>query len=91
MAGADHIGRHRRSGKGGIWSRVWWRDALERAVRAGAAAAVTGIGADQVGAVQMSTLRAVPLLAGGGALLSLLLSLAAAGTGDTESASFTES
>jgi len=89
VAGADHVGRHRRPGKGGIWSRVWWRDAVERAVRAGAAAALTGVGAEQLGAVRMSTLRTV-LLLGGGALVSLLLSLAAAGTGDAESASFTD-
>ncbi|MER6828929.1 holin [Streptosporangium sp. NPDC000563] len=69
---------------------MWWRDALERAVRAGAAAALTGVGAEQLGAVRMSTLRTMLLLGGGGALVSLLLSLAAAGTGDAKSASFAD-
>ncbi|GAA2685532.1 hypothetical protein GCM10010412_072600 [Nonomuraea recticatena] len=72
-----------------MWSRSWWRDALERAVRASAAAVLAGVGADRLGTLQLMSLRAAAALACGGALVSLLLSLVASGKGDHETASFT--
>ncbi|WP_431893571.1 holin [Nonomuraea sp. bgisy101] len=100
MAGSDHLGRHRLPvddageddpcRRGGIWSRSWWQDALERAVRAGAAAVLAGVGADQLGALQPMTLRAAGVMAAGSASVSLLLSVAASGKGDNENASFTQ-
>ncbi|MFI6289989.1 holin [Nonomuraea sp. NPDC050790] len=78
-------GRRRR---GGIWSATWWRDALERAAGAAASAVLGGVGTEQLELLQLASLRAAGALALGGALVSLVLSVAASGKGDHETASF---
>lgn len=67
---------------------AFWSDAIERAVRTAAQAALAVIGAGTMGllAVDWGTLGSVSGLA---AVVSLLTSLAAGGTGDPATAGFT--
>ncbi|MFI9591242.1 holin [Nonomuraea sp. NPDC052265] len=85
MARTGHVAGHRRPARG-VFSRLFWKDAIERAVRAGAAAALGGVGADQIGALRLPSLRAALVIGAGGAVVSLLLSLAASRTGEAGAA-----
>lgn len=67
---------------------AFWSDAFERAVRTAAQVAVTAIGVDATGIFSIDW-PAVGSLAAGAAALSLLMSLAAGGTGDPATAGFT--
>ena len=68
-------------------SKLFWRDAVERAVSTGAQSALLVLGADQLNALTADWVD-VGGFALGGAALSLLKSLAAAKfVGDNESAS----
>lgn len=57
-----------------MWAWAFWRDALERAIRAAAAAALATIGTDGLGLLRVGWLAALTTAALAG-LASLLLSL----------------
>ena len=59
-----------------IWTGKFWKATAERAVSTAAQAALAGIGTDLVGVLDMDAM-AVLSLAGGGAILSILKSIAA--------------
>ena len=70
------------------WSTgAFWSDAIERAVRTAAQVAVTAIGVDVTGIFAVNW-GEIGSLAAGAAVLSLLMSLAAGGTGDPQTAGF---
>lgn len=66
---------------------TWWADSIERAIRAGAAAAIGTLGAGQIGLLDVDW-AATGGIAGMAALVSWLTSVAAGGTGDKETAGF---
>jgi hypothetical protein len=89
VAGADHLNRRRgRRRRGGVWSAAWWRDALERSVRAAAGAALAVVAGDGSGVVPWADWRLAAGVGAAAMVVSMLVSLAAAGVGDPESASF---
>lgn len=63
-----------------IWTREFWQASAERAIRTAAQAALLQIGADVVEAIQLNVLNVdwslLAGFAGGGAVLSLLMSIA---------------
>ena len=59
-----------------IWSAQFWKATAERAVSTAAQAALAGIGTDLVGVLDMDAVGILSL-AGGGAILSVLKSVAA--------------
>ena len=65
----------------------FWSDAFERAVRTAAQVAVAALGVGSTGIFAIDW-AAIASLAGGAAVLSLLTSLAAGGTGDPATAGF---
>lgn len=70
-----------------MFSRLFWRDAVERALSTAAQSALLVIGADQVNVVSVDWVG-VAGFAAGGAALSLLKAVAASKlVGDNESAS----
>ena len=62
-------------------TRTFWRRAIERAVKTAAQSAILVIGADQINALQVGWVD-VGGFALGGAILSLLTSLASSRVGD---------
>ncbi|MGB0971742.1 MAG: holin [Mycobacterium sp.] len=72
-----------------MFTRKFWRDALERAARTAAQAAVTAFAGDKVNvwAVDWQTVTGLSL---GAALLSVLMSLGARRAGDPDSASMVD-
>ncbi len=72
-----------------MFTRKFWRDALERAVRTAAQAAATAFGGDVVNvwAVDWQTVTGLSL---GAALLSVLMSLGARKIGAADSASMVD-
>ncbi len=69
-----------------MFTKVFWRDAAERAVATAAQASLAVVGADWFNLLQVD-FAAVLGTAAGGAFLSLLKALAARKIGDQESAS----
>lgn len=69
-----------------MFSRLFWRDTVERAVSTAAQAALAVLGADAIDVLQTNALGVITAAAGG-ALLSFLKALAAGKIGDKESAS----
>lgn len=69
---------------------AFWADTFERAVRTAAQAALGIVGAGQLGLFEVDW-AAVGSVAGLAAVVSLLMSFAAGGTGDATSAGFTTS
>lgn len=63
--------------RGELWTLRFWSDAAERAVRAGAAAALAAVGGEQAGLVVLADWRAAAALGCSAGGLSLLMSLAA--------------
>ena len=59
-----------------IWTGKFWKATTERAVSTAAQAALAGIGTDLVGVLDMDAVGILSL-AGGGAILSVLKSVAA--------------
>ena len=59
-----------------IWTGKFWKATAERAVSTAAQAALAGIGTDLVGVLDMDAVGILSL-AGGGAILSVLKSVAA--------------
>ena len=59
-----------------IWTGKFWKATTERAVSTAAQAALAGIGTDLVGVLDMDAVGLLSL-AGGGAVLSILKSIAA--------------
>ena len=59
-----------------IWTGKFWKATAERAVSTAAQAALAGIGTDLVGVLDMDAVGILSL-AGGGAILSILKSIAA--------------
>ena len=59
-----------------IWTGKFWKATTERAVSTAAQAALAGIGTDLVGVLDMDA-AGILSLAGGGAILSILKSIAA--------------
>lgn len=59
-----------------IWTAQFWKATAERAVSTAAQAALAGIGTDLVGVLDMDAVGILSL-AGGGAVLSVLKSIAA--------------
>ena len=59
-----------------IWTAQFWKATAERAVSTAAQAALAGIGTDLVGVLDMDAVGILSL-AGGGAILSVLKSVAA--------------
>ena len=59
-----------------IWTGKFWKATTERAVSTAAQAALAGIGTDLVGVLDMDAVGILSL-AGGGAILSILKSIAA--------------
>ena len=59
-----------------IWTSKFWKATTERAVSTAAQAALAGIGTDLVGVLDMDAVGLLSL-AGGGAVLSILKSIAA--------------
>ena len=59
-----------------IWTGKFWKATAERAVSTAAQAALAGIGTDLVGVLDMDAVGILSL-AGGGAILSILKSVAA--------------
>ena len=59
-----------------IWAGKFWKATTERAVSTAAQAALAGIGTDLVGVLDMDAVGLLSL-AGGGAVLSILKSIAA--------------
>ena len=59
-----------------IWTGKFWKATTERAVSTAAQAALAGIGTDLVGVLDMDAVGILSL-AGGGAILSILKSVAA--------------
>lgn len=72
-----------------IWTSVFWRDTCERALKTAAQAVILALGG---GAVNVLTLDWATLAgaAGGGALLSVLTSLASGVVTDSGTASLTK-
>ena len=59
-----------------IWTAQFWKATAERAVSTAAQAALAGIGTDLIGVLDMDAVGILSL-AGGGAVLSILKSIAA--------------
>jgi len=77
-----------------MFTAIFWRDAAERAVKTAAQAALLALGGDMIDvfAAGVSLWQTLAGAAAGGALLSVLTSVAtAASTGDDESASLVAS
>lgn len=75
-----------------MFSKLFWKDAIERMVSTAAQAMllVTGLSENAIGVINQGLTWELVLWAGfGGAALSLLKALAAISTKDTNSASFT--
>jgi hypothetical protein len=75
-----------------MYTKLFWKDAFERAVSTAAQAVllVTGLSEDALGVINQGiTWEMVAWAAGGGAALSLLKGLAAGSMKETNSASFT--
>lgn len=70
-----------------MFTRKFMSQAIERSVRAGAASLLSVLGAGQVNLLSVPWEAALGV-AGGGALVSLLVSVAAGHVGDHESTSF---
>ncbi|MEZ0073638.1 holin [Planotetraspora sp. GP83] len=86
----DHVGRHRHPPGGGGWllSRAWWVDAVERAARAAAGGALGVLAGKQLSVVPFADWRTAAAAAGAFGVGSLLVSIAAGGTGDKTTAAF---
>ncbi len=67
---------------------AFWSDAIERAVRTAAQAALGMVGADTMGVLEVDW-PTVGSVAGLAAVVSLLMSFAAGSTGDANTAGFT--
>lgn len=72
-----------------MWSRTFWRDAVERMVSTAAQSAIAVLGADGFDLLQVDV-AAVFGVAAGGAVLSLLKSLVASKVNDPNSASLVD-
>jgi hypothetical protein len=72
-----------------MFTTRFWAEALERAVKSGAQAVLLIIGADQLNVLSLDPAQ-VAGFGAGGALLSLLTSVASAPFGPTESPSLVE-
>ena len=59
-----------------IWTAVFWKATAERAIATAAQSAIAALGTDLIGVLDMDAM-AVLSLAGGGAILSILKSVAA--------------
>ena len=59
-----------------IWTAVFWKATAERAIATAAQSAIAALGTDLIGVLDMDAM-AVLSLAGGGAILSILKSIAA--------------
>lgn len=64
-----------------IWTAKFWKATAERATKTAAQSAILVIGADQLDVLSLDWLRLVGFAAGG-ALLSVLTSIASAGVGE---------
>nr|WP_191910009.1 holin [Microbispora cellulosiformans] len=92
----DHVGRHRRPpaapaapARGGwLLSRAWWADAAERAVRAAAGGALGVLAGKQTQVLPAADWRLAAQAGLAFGVGSLLVSIAAGGTGDKTSAAF---
>ncbi|MBA2338578.1 MAG: holin, partial [Acidimicrobiia bacterium] len=76
-----------------MFTSTFWKDAAERAVKTAAQAALLALGGDMIDVFAgLALWQTIGGAAAGGALLSILTSVAtAASTGDDESASFVAS
>lgn len=72
-----------------MWTKVFWKDAAERAVSTAAQSAIAVLGADGFDLLQVDA-AAVLGVAAGGALLSVLKSLVASKVKDPDSASLVD-
>ena len=72
-----------------IWTTAFWRATVERAVKTSAQSAVLAIGADQLNVLELDFVT-VGGFAGGGALLSVLSTLASIAVSGTPSATGAE-
>lgn len=70
-----------------IYKSIFWKDAVERALKTSAQAGLLAIGASEGFNLFTLDWRTFLGFALGGAFLSLLMSVASAGVGDNESAS----
>jgi len=70
-----------------IYKSIFWKDAVERAVKTAAQAGILAIGASEGFNLFDLDWRSFAGFALGGAFLSLLMSVASAGVGDNDSAS----
>ena len=89
----QHIGR--RIKESGVWTKLFWKQALERAIKSGAQVVVLVLGVDVVGGgigIDIRNLDFLLLSAsfGGGALLSILTSLVSVNVGQKDSPSLVE-
>lgn len=71
-----------------LMTGAFWGDAIERAIRAGAASALAILGAEQIGLLDADW-AATGSMAGMAAVVSLLASVAAGATTNPETAGFT--
>lgn len=72
-----------------MYTKKFWKDASERMVSSAANAVLLAVGANQVNVLDLDAMILLGF-AGGGALISFLKALAAAHTGDPESASLVD-
>lgn len=70
-----------------VFTRLFWVDAAERAVKTAAQAGLLSIGASEGFNLFTLDLKVFLGFVGGGAFLSILMSVASAGVGDSNSAS----
>jgi hypothetical protein len=77
----------RRARRAALFTRRFWGDAVERLIRAGAAAMLSTLTGRAVGLLEVHWLGVLEV-GGMAALVSLLTSIVAAHTGDPETAGF---
>lgn len=70
-----------------LFTKLFWLDTVERAVKTAAQAGLLSVGASEAFNLFTLDLKVFLGFAGGGALLSTLMSVASAGVGDSNSAS----